>query len=152
MKQMQESGIPPDTYILNAMLNLYGRLGQFDKMEQLLTAMENGAGKPDISTYNILINTYGRAGFVDKMEELFASLPSKNLQADVMTWTSRLGAYSRKKLYEKCIEIFEEMIDSGCYPDGGTAKVLLSSCSCEDEIEQVTRVIRTMHRESSLHS
>ena len=38
------------------------------------------------------------------------------------------------------------MIDSGCYPDGGTAKVLLSACSSEEQIEQVTTVIRTIHK------
>jgi pentatricopeptide repeat protein len=46
----------------------------------------------------------------------------------------------------RCLEIFEEMIDAGCHPDGGTAKVLLSACSSEDQIEQVTTVIRTMHK------
>jgi outer membrane murein-binding lipoprotein Lpp len=39
------------------------------------------------------------------------------------------------------------MIDAGCYPDGGTAKVLLAACSNEDQIEQVTSVIRTMHKD-----
>jgi len=71
---------------------------------------------------------------------------TKNLKPDVVTWTSRLGTYSRKKQYTRCLEIFEEMIDAGCHPDGGTAKVLLSACSSEDQIEQVTTVIRTMHK------
>jgi pentatricopeptide repeat protein len=115
-------------------------------MEEVLTAMEKGPYGADISTYNILINIYGRAGFFERMEGIFQSLPSKNLKPDVVTWTSRLGAYSRKKLYARCLEIFEEMIDAGCHPDGGTAKVLLSACSSEDQIEQVTTVIRTMHK------
>ncbi|KAL5731417.1 hypothetical protein ACHQM5_004146 [Ranunculus cassubicifolius] len=146
VNQMHKSGLKPDLFVLNSMLNSYGRMGQFTKMEQVLSAMENGSYKTDISTYNILINVYGRAGFCEKMEEVFDSLPSRNLTPDVVTWTSRIGAYSRKKLYSKCIEIFEEMIDAGCYPDGGTAKVLLSACSSEDEIEQVTTMIRTMHK------
>lgn len=146
VNHMHKFGLTPDTFILNTMLNLYGRLGHFEKMEQVLSAMENGASRPDISTYNILINIYGRAGFLEKMEELFMSLSYKNFRPDVVTWTSRLGAYSRMKQYTRCIEIFEEMIDSGCYPDGGTAKVLLSSCSSEDQIQQVTAVIRTIHK------
>ncbi|KAE9455560.1 hypothetical protein C3L33_12531, partial [Rhododendron williamsianum] len=66
------------------------------------------------------------------MEELFRLLPVKKLKPNVVTWTSRLGAYSRKKQYNRCLEIFEEMIDDGCYPDGGTCKVLLNACSSED--------------------
>ncbi|GKU92651.1 hypothetical protein SLEP1_g6354 [Rubroshorea leprosula] len=147
VNQMQNSGLQPDTFVLNSMLNLYGRLGQFEKMEEVLIAMEKGPYTADISTYNILINIYGRAGFFERMEEIFQSLPGKSLKPDVVTWTSRLGAYSRKKLYRRCLEIFEEMIDAGCYPDGGTAKVLLSACSNEDQIEQVTTVIRTMHKD-----
>ncbi|KAG5234422.1 pentatricopeptide repeat-containing protein [Salix suchowensis] len=146
VNQMSESGLEPDTFVLNSMMHLYGRLGQFEKMEEVLTAMEKGPYEADISTYNILINIYGRAGFFERMEGIFQSLTTKNLKPDVVTWTSRLGAYSRKKLYRKCVEIFEEMIDAGCHPDGGTAKVLLSACSSEDQIEQVTTVIRTMHK------
>ncbi|VVA27244.1 PREDICTED: proteasome [Prunus dulcis] len=147
VNQMQKSGLELDTFVINSMLNLYGRLGQLKKMEEVLTAMEKGPYAADISTYNILINIYGRAGFFEKMEELFQSLPTKNLKPDVVTWTSRLGAYSRKKLYKRCLEIFEEMIDAGCYPDGGTAKVLLGACSSEDQTEQVSTVIRTMHKD-----
>lgn len=146
--QMHKSGLKPDTFVLNSMLNLYGRLGQFGKMEALLSTMQKGSSfRADISTYNILINVYGRAGFLERMEELFLLLRAKNLEPDVVTWTSRIGAYSRKKLYKRCLEIFEEMIDAGCYPDGGTAKVLLSACSSEEQIEQVTNVIRTMHKD-----
>ncbi|GLT55509.1 hypothetical protein SLA2020_286240 [Shorea laevis] len=77
----------------------------------------------------------------------FQSLPTNSLKPDVVTWTSRLGAYSRKKLYKRCFEIFEEMIDAGCYPDSGTAEVLLSACSSQEQIEQVTTLIRTLHKD-----
>ncbi|WVY97481.1 hypothetical protein V8G54_029632 [Vigna mungo] len=147
LNQMSKSGLKLDTYVLNSMLNLYGRLGQFAKMEEVLTVMEKGSYVADISTYNILINRYGQAGFIERMEEFFQLLPGKGLKPDVVTWTSRIGAYSKKKLYLRCLEIFEEMIDSGCYPDGGTAKVLLAACSNQDQTEQVTTVIRTMHKD-----
>ncbi|KAH9611179.1 hypothetical protein KSS87_001334 [Heliosperma pusillum] len=147
VNEMIESGIEPDTYLMNSMLNLYGRLGQFEKMEQVLNAMQEKRYTCDLSTYNILINIYGRAGYFEKMEELFHSLRAKDMKPDVVTWTSRLGAYSRKKQYKVCLEIFEEMIDDGCFPDGGTAKVLLSSCSSEDQIKQVTMILRTMHKD-----
>lgn len=147
LNQMHKCGLRPDTFVLNAMLNAYGRMGHLDKMEEILTIMDKGSYPADISTYNILINIYGRAGFLDRMEEVFDCLKSKNLTADVVTWTSRMGAYSRKKQYMKCLEIFEEMVDAGCYPDGGTAKVLLASCSNDQQIEQVTTILRTMHKE-----
>ncbi|KAH0451969.1 hypothetical protein IEQ34_019268 [Dendrobium chrysotoxum] len=147
VNQMLKSGLRPDTFVLNSMLNAYGKMGQFGKMEEILHLMENGPFEADISTYNILINIYGRAGFFSRMEELFQSLVSKKMMADVVTWTSRMGAYSRKKQYYKCLEIFEEMVDAGCYPDGGTARVLLSSCSTDEEIAEVSVVIRAMHKD-----
>lgn len=116
-------------------------------MEEILSIIKRGPCKPDISTYNILINVYGRAGFIDRMEEAFDSLDGEGLKADVVSWTSRMGAYSRKKMYMKCLEIFEEMVDAGCYPDGGTAKVLLASCDSEEQIEQVSTIVRSMHKE-----
>ncbi|PON71672.1 Pentatricopeptide repeat [Parasponia andersonii] len=70
VNQIEESRLEPDTFVINSMLNLYGRLRQLEKMEKVLATME-GQYKVDISTYNILINVYGRAGILDKMEELF---------------------------------------------------------------------------------
>ncbi|KAL0770650.1 hypothetical protein Bca101_035801 [Brassica carinata] len=151
VKEMSENGVEPDTFVLNSMLNLYGRLGQFTKMEKTLAEMENGPCKADISTYNILINVYGKAGYLERVEELFEEVKERKLRPDVVTWTSRMGGYSSKKLYVKCLEIFEEMIDSGCVPDGGTAKVLLKACASEEQVEQVTEVIRTMHKNVSDH-
>ncbi|KAH0883008.1 hypothetical protein HID58_059104 [Brassica napus] len=152
VKEMSENGVEPDTFVLNSMLNLYGRLGQFTKMEKTLAEMEKGRCKADISTYNILINVYGKAGYLERVEELFEEVKERKLTPDVVTWTSRMGGYSRKKLYVKCLEIFEEMIDSGCVPDGGTAKVLLKACASEEQVEQVTEVIRTMHKNVSVSS
>ncbi|CDY31666.1 BnaA05g08810D [Brassica napus] len=153
VKEMSENGVEPDTFVLNSMLNLYGRLGQFTKMEKILAEMmQNGPCKADISTYNILINVYGKAGYLERVEELFDEVKERKLRPDVVTWTSRMGGYSRKKLYVKCVEIFEEMIDSGCVPDGGTAKVLLKACASEEQVEQVTEVIRTMHKNVSVSS
>ncbi|KAL0721065.1 hypothetical protein Bca4012_035664 [Brassica carinata] len=153
VKEMSENGVEPDTFVLNSMLNLYGRLGQFTKMEETLAEMENGpCTAADISTYNILINVYGKAGFLERVEELFEEVKERKLRPDVVTWTSRMGGYSRKKLYVRCLEIFEEMIDSGCVPDGGTAKVLLSACASEEQVEQVTSVLRTMHKNVSVSS
>ncbi|KAL5975743.1 hypothetical protein ACLOJK_020069 [Asimina triloba] len=148
VNQMRKTGLEPDTFVLNTMINMHGHMGHFEKMEDVLSTMEDGPCKADISTYNILINLYGRAGFCDRMEDLFQSLPTKNLKPDVVTWTSRMSAYSRKKQYQKCMEIFEEMVDAGCYPDGGAARVLLSACSNDSQIEQVTTVIRSMHKET----
>ncbi|KAG5396361.1 hypothetical protein IGI04_018175 [Brassica rapa subsp. trilocularis] len=152
VKEMSENGVEPDTFVLNSMLNLYGRLGQFTKMEKILAEMEKGPCAADISTYNILINVYGKAGYLERVEELFEEVKERKLRPDVVTWTSRMGGYSRKKLYVKCLEIFEEMIDSGCVPDGGTAKVLLKACASEEQVEQVTEVIRTMHKNVSVSS
>ncbi|KAJ1278065.1 hypothetical protein BS78_04G051600 [Paspalum vaginatum] len=150
MAQLHKAGLRPDTFALNAMLNAYGRAGRLDDMERLLAAMEGdgGGGAPDIGTYNVLVNVYGRAGYLDRMEAAFGAVAARGLAADVVTWTSRIGAYARKKEYARCLEIFEEMVDAGCYPDAGTAKVLLAACSDEQQVEQVTAIARSMHKDA----
>ncbi|WVZ77736.1 hypothetical protein U9M48_025563 [Paspalum notatum var. saurae] len=151
MAQLHKAGLRPDTFALNAMLNAYGRAGRLDDMERLLAAMERdggGGGAPDVGTYNVLVNVYGRAGYLDRMEAAFHAVAARGLAADVVTWTSRIGAYARKKEYARCLEIFEEMVDAGCYPDAGTAKVLLAACSDERQVEQVTAIVRSMHKDA----
>ncbi|KAM0880643.1 hypothetical protein ACQ4PT_033436 [Festuca glaucescens] len=148
MAQLHKSGLTPDTFALNAMLNAYGRAGRLDDMERLLAAMEH-QGSCDVSTYNVVVNAYGRAGYLERMEAAFAAMKGKRgIAADVVTWTSRMGAYARKKEYRRCLEIFEEMVDAGCYPDAGTAKVLVAACSDERQVEQVTAIVRSMHKEA----
>ncbi|KAM3005714.1 hypothetical protein FF2_035817 [Malus domestica] len=48
--QIQVSGLELDTFVINSILNLYGRLGQLEKMEEVMTAMEKGPSAADIST------------------------------------------------------------------------------------------------------
>jgi len=150
MVQLHKSGLRPDTFALNAMLNAYGRAGRLDDMERLVAAMErrDGGAAADIGTYNVLVNVYGRAGYLDRMEAAFGAVAARGLAADVVTWTSRIGAYARKKEYGRCLEILEEMVDAGCYPDAGTAKVLLAACSDEQQVEQVTAIVRSMHKDA----
>ena len=154
MVQLHKSGLRPDTFALNAMLNAYGRAGRLDDMERLVAAMERldggGGAAPDIGTYNVLVNVYGRAGYLDRMEAAFGAAAARGLAADVVTWTSRISAYARKKEYGRCLEIFEEMVDAGCYPDAGTAKVLLAACSDERQVEQVTAIVRSMHKDAKM--
>uniref|UniRef100_M8BUQ1 inositol-phosphate phosphatase n=1 Tax=Aegilops tauschii TaxID=37682 RepID=M8BUQ1_AEGTA len=147
MAQLHKSGLAPDTFALNAMLNAYGRAGRLDDMERLLAAMER-RGTRDVGTYNVAVNAYGRAGYLERMEAAVASLEGRGLAADVVTWTSRMGAYSRKQEYRRCLEIFAEMVDAGCYPDAGTATALVAACSDERQGEQVTAIVRSMHKEA----
>jgi pentatricopeptide repeat protein len=42
VKQMHKSGLDLDTFVLNNMLNLYGRLGQFEKREEVLSRIDKG--------------------------------------------------------------------------------------------------------------
>ncbi|XP_062183494.1 pentatricopeptide repeat-containing protein At2g35130-like [Phragmites australis] len=72
----------------------------------------------------------------------FGAVVARGLAADVVTWTSRIGAYAWKKEYGRCLEIFEEMVDAG------TAKVLLAACSDERQVEQVTAIVRSMHKDA----
>ncbi|KAM1988305.1 hypothetical protein ACFX15_035458 [Malus domestica] len=51
VNQIQVSGMEElDTFVINSILNLYGRLGQLEKMEEVMTAMEKGPSAADIST------------------------------------------------------------------------------------------------------
>ncbi|EEC72578.1 hypothetical protein OsI_06020 [Oryza sativa Indica Group] len=145
MAQLHKSGLTPDTFALNAMLNAYARAGRLDDMERLLAAMER-RGDADVGTYNVAVNAYGRAGYVGRMEAAFAAVAARGLAADVVTWTARMGAYARRKEYGRCVGMVEEMVDAGCYPDAGTARVLLAACSDERQVEQVTAIVRSMHK------
>jgi hypothetical protein len=38
--------------------------------------------------------------------------------------------------------------ERGCYPDAGMAKVLLVACFDERQVEQVTAIVRSMHKDA----
>lgn len=152
MAQLHKSGLRPDTFALNAMLHAYARAGRLDDMERLLAAMDL-AGSADVGSHNVAVNAYARAGYLGRMEAAFEGIRRRKgkkggIDADVVSWTSRMGGYARKKEYGKCLEIFEEMVDAGCYPDAGTAKVLMAACSDERQVEQVAAIVRSMHKEA----
>jgi len=48
LNQICKSGLKLETFVLNNMLNLHGRLGKFGKMEEVLTVREKGSYVVDI--------------------------------------------------------------------------------------------------------
>ncbi|BBH06988.1 ATP-binding protein, partial [Prunus dulcis] len=106
--QMDVSGIGPDVYTLNILINCYCHLNQNGREEAagIFNKMiaggncqpdedEEGACKPDLVVYNTIIDSLCKDTLVDDAFNLFSEMMSKGIAPNVITYTSLIHGYAK---------------------------------------------------------
>ncbi|KAI4295457.1 hypothetical protein L6164_035503 [Bauhinia variegata] len=83
-----KQGFSSETYVCNALVTLYSRMGSFISAEQIFGAMFHRDGV----SYNSLISGLAQQGFSDRAIELFKKMHLECLKPDCVTIASVLSA------------------------------------------------------------
>ncbi|KAK7271080.1 hypothetical protein RJT34_26691 [Clitoria ternatea] len=85
-----KKGFSSETYVCNALVTLYSRLGNFISAEKIFNAMS----QRDEVSYNSLISGLAQQGYSDRALELFKKMHLDCLKPDCVTLASLLSACS----------------------------------------------------------
>ncbi|CAN1285229.1 Pentatricopeptide repeat-containing protein At4g13650 [Linum perenne] len=83
-----KQGFSLETYVCNALVTLYSRLGNFISAEQVFSQLQQKDGV----SYNSLISGLAQQGFSDRALELFERMQLEGLDPDCVTVASILSA------------------------------------------------------------
>ncbi|WVZ61588.1 hypothetical protein U9M48_011440 [Paspalum notatum var. saurae] len=109
-KDMAERSISPNTVTQNIVLSGYGKAGQLDDMEKVLSDMlDSTACKPDVWTMNIILSLFGNRGQVELMEKWYEKFRSYGIEPETRTLNILIGAYGKKRMYDKMSAVMEYM-------------------------------------------
>ncbi|KAK9136567.1 hypothetical protein Sjap_007161 [Stephania japonica] len=109
-QEMADRLITPNTVTQNIVLGGYGKVGKFDKMEEVLQGMlESATCKPDVWTMNTIISLFGNMGQIDMMEKWYEKFRNFGIEPETRTFNILIGAYGKKRLYDKMSSVMEYM-------------------------------------------
>lgn len=140
MKDLGESGIAPDIYTYNGVMDAYGKVGMIRDMESVLTRMKSDKVKADIITFNLLIDAYGKKQEFEKMEQVFKSLLRSKERPTLPTFNSMILNYGKARRLDRAEAVFVQMTDMGYAPSLVTSESLLTMyglCDCVSRARDV---------------
>ncbi|GMH30917.1 hypothetical protein Nepgr_032760 [Nepenthes gracilis] len=109
-EEMDTRSITPNTVTQNIVLGGYGKAGQYDQMEKLLSGMlESTSCKPDVWTMNTILGLFGNKGQIEMMEKWYEKFRNYGIEPETRTFNILIGAYGKKRMYDKMSTVMEYM-------------------------------------------
>ncbi|KAI5055837.1 hypothetical protein GOP47_0029358 [Adiantum capillus-veneris] len=113
--------------VYNAMMGVYARQGDCDKVQILLNLMKERGCCLDLITYNTVINARCKAGLMPGMAmQLLEDMKRDRLIPDVITYNTLISACASRNDHVEAELVFEVMQSSKCEPDLWTYNALIS--------------------------
>jgi pentatricopeptide repeat protein len=115
------SGLSPDRFVSNHLLNLYTKLGQIRTAAHLFDAMP----RKNVMSYNIMVGGYVQNEDLGSARKLFYEMPVRN----AASWSAVLAGAVNFGFNEEGLGLFCEMRRGGFCPDEFTLGSVLRGCA-----------------------
>ncbi|CAL0327811.1 unnamed protein product [Lupinus luteus] len=107
-------GLEPNEYILNAIMDMYGKCGEIDDVFKILPQPRSRS----LRSWNILISALARHGCFQQGREAFREMLDLGLRPDHVTFVSLLSACSHGGLVDEGLAYFSSMTTEYGVPIG----------------------------------
>lgn len=123
-----ESVIEDTVQVYNAMMGVYARNGNFEKVNEMFNLMRERGCEPDIVSFNTLINAKVKScAMVSGLAiELLDEVGKFGLRPDIITYNTLISACSRESNLKEAIGVFSHMESNRCQPDLWTYNAMIS--------------------------
>ncbi|KAM2953248.1 hypothetical protein FF1_031650 [Malus domestica] len=110
---MLNSGISPDIYTYNVLLNTLCKEERIQEALTLFGTMTEKGIKPDVFTFNSLISASCKSGNWDEGVRLFKNMIDYGVLPDIVTYNAVLDALCKEGRTEEALNLVEEMVRRG---------------------------------------
>ncbi|CAI0384336.1 unnamed protein product [Linum tenue] len=108
-----KQGFSSETFVCNALVTLYSRLGNFTSAEQVFSKLKDKDGV----SYNSLISGLAQQGFSDRALELFEKMQVEGLDPDCVTVASLLSVCASTKALHRGKQLHSYALKAGMSAD-----------------------------------
>lgn len=144
LKQAQDQGMA-DRISFSTLVNAYGKLKNFSKMEETVWEMQRSGFAPGLDTYNAMLDGYGKASQFSNMEEVLDRMERAGCQKDRSSYNILLNVYGRKKMMKELQDVLSQMRSTDIKPDRYTYNTLIKTYGNVGEPDEAVRIFREMH-------
>ena len=165
------SGIIPDTYIYNNLINGCAKNSDHLLAERVLQYMTLQGVPKDHWTYTAAIKSFAKAGFWDRAVQFLNDMENEGIPPDTVTYSAAISACASKGRVKEAVELLGEMIKKDVPTDtiiynsvidaaaqAGKADIALSifnhmyKVSISRDIYTFTSVIAACDKSNDFHS
>lgn len=131
-KFLTENNIGMDSYIQNALVNMYASCGAMDVAQRLYD---------ELSPKNVVASTamvcgYSKVGLVEFARSIFDQMVEK----DLICWSAMISGYAGSDEPQEALKLFSEMQLFGLNPDQITMLSVISACANLGALEQAKEI------------
>jgi len=134
-QNMRQSGLVPDVYTSNILIDGLCRQGNLKMVDSLLLDMCSNGLIPDTVTYNTIINAYCRAqdmnGAMNFMNKMFAA----GCEPDIFTYNIWMHSLCSNHMLNQAGKVLDELVTRGCPLNSVTYNTLMDGI-CSDVLDQ----------------
>ncbi|CAI9090044.1 OLC1v1024728C1 [Oldenlandia corymbosa var. corymbosa] len=126
-------GLVQDTFVGNALLDMYAKCAFMDEAERIFEEME----VKDVVTWNAMVTGYSQIGRYDDALSLFEKMREENIKLNVVTWSAVIAGYAQRGLGKESLDVFREMMrDTDSKPNVVTLASVLSGCAAAGALDK----------------
>ncbi|KAK4492852.1 hypothetical protein RD792_000177 [Penstemon davidsonii] len=98
------------------LITAYGKQGDFNKAERILSYITKKGFPPHVITYTALMEAYGKGGQYSKAEAIFRRMQSSGPEPSAVTYQIILKTFVEGDKFKEAEEIFETLLDKETSP------------------------------------
>ncbi|KAL0298056.1 UNVERIFIED_CONTAM: Pentatricopeptide repeat-containing protein [Sesamum angustifolium] len=98
------------------LITAYGKLGDFNKAERVLSYMNRKGYPPHVGSYTALMEAYGKGGQYNKAEAIFRRMQSSGPEPSAVTYQIILKIFVEGDRFKEAEEIFETLLHEKISP------------------------------------
>ncbi|KAL5828558.1 hypothetical protein ACOSQ3_018026 [Xanthoceras sorbifolium] len=95
----------PETFLLNNLINSYGKLGNINYARRLFDKMP----QPNIFSWNTILSAYSKSGHLSEMQYIFNRMPDR----DGASWNSLISGYGNHSSVKETVKVYNLMLKDG---------------------------------------
>uniref|UniRef100_A0A7S3EE33 PDZ domain-containing protein n=1 Tax=Rhodosorus marinus TaxID=101924 RepID=A0A7S3EE33_9RHOD len=129
LEEMADSGVQPDTFIYNKVVEGYADHLRYESALTLLEKMSaNGDARPNEYTYGQTIRACAAAGHEEIAHPLLETMRDRGFKPSAQVYVTLLRAYAKRGNVVSSFRLVQEMKEAGFDPDVRTMSALMHAC------------------------
>ena len=132
------------TSVYNVLLNLHGKTGEIEKVNELLDKMKREGTQLNDVTFGTLVNVFGKAKQTDKVAEVMEMIKQQEGQVTANFYSILASTYSKLGDTDGIDEAWEDMMASRLFPDTETYNSFLTLYSKHHNVRRMQVVLDSM--------
>lgn len=132
----------PDEWTMNAIIRVFGNIGEIEIMEKWYQRFQNIGIQPDIRTFEILISSYAKENLYDKMAAVMENMQKFSLSWTTATYNVVIDAFGRTGEIGHMEFAFNQMRLEGAKPDSVTFCSLINAYGKAGNFNQIKMIVQ----------